>query len=314
MALYGLSPADTAACASLVVRTIYDLRTAPERESAPDPILANVSSVVADVIGDTALGSPAQLRAFLDDPVASTAILRDGRAAAMWVAHYRDFVRLESACDAYGRLFRGLADAAVRPVLVHCSTGKDRTGWAAAALLLPLGVPEELVVADFLLSNARLAPLVDRELDQFPRSRRRPRTAATDPDRSSCVPRSGAPRSAPPTRFDRGVRCRRAGARPARATGPASGVRGTVTSPPAGGDPPASANPRQPSWPPPRLLPFVGQQRRLSRRGSGSLGPRLAREPDQLLVELEPDGVVALHQRGGNEASIPIAGLVQCPL
>ena len=39
------------------------------------------------------------------------------------------------------------------PVLFHCTAGKDRTGFAAALLLLALGVPRAQVMRDYLLSN-----------------------------------------------------------------------------------------------------------------------------------------------------------------
>ena len=39
------------------------------------------------------------------------------------------------------------------PVVFHCTAGKDRTGVAAALILLALGVPRELVVQDYLLTN-----------------------------------------------------------------------------------------------------------------------------------------------------------------
>ncbi|WP_040709604.1 tyrosine-protein phosphatase [Nocardia takedensis] len=39
-------------------------------------------------------------------------------------------------------------------VLVHCAAGKDRTGWAVATLLYAVGVTEEDILADFMLSNA----------------------------------------------------------------------------------------------------------------------------------------------------------------
>lgn len=39
------------------------------------------------------------------------------------------------------------------PVLVHCRSGKDRTGVVVASLLLILGVPEALIVREFLLSE-----------------------------------------------------------------------------------------------------------------------------------------------------------------
>ncbi|MEE3378365.1 MAG: tyrosine-protein phosphatase, partial [Lachnospiraceae bacterium] len=48
----------------------------------------------------------------------------------------------------FDRLLAGKA-----PLLFHCSNGKDRTGVAAMLILLALGVDEEAVKADFLLSN-----------------------------------------------------------------------------------------------------------------------------------------------------------------
>jgi protein-tyrosine phosphatase len=40
-----------------------------------------------------------------------------------------------------------------KPVLFHCTAGKDRTGFAAAVLLRILGVPHDVVVEDYLLTN-----------------------------------------------------------------------------------------------------------------------------------------------------------------
>lgn len=54
---------------------------------------------------------------------------------------------------AFGQFFRELASAEGRPVLFHCTAGKDRTGFAAAILLRVLGVPHETVVDDYLLTN-----------------------------------------------------------------------------------------------------------------------------------------------------------------
>jgi protein-tyrosine phosphatase len=39
------------------------------------------------------------------------------------------------------------------PVVFHCTAGKDRTGFAAALILLALGVPRDLVLQDYLLTN-----------------------------------------------------------------------------------------------------------------------------------------------------------------
>ena len=56
--------------------------------------------------------------------------------------------------DVWARLFQLLSDARRRPLLFHCTGGKDRTGAAAALILLALGVPTETVVADYGLSDA----------------------------------------------------------------------------------------------------------------------------------------------------------------
>jgi len=40
-----------------------------------------------------------------------------------------------------------------QPVLFHCTAGKDRTGFAAAILLRILGVPQETVMQDYMLSK-----------------------------------------------------------------------------------------------------------------------------------------------------------------
>jgi len=53
----------------------------------------------------------------------------------------------------YGGLLRTLSDQASRPLVFHCTQGKDRAGFGAAIVLSALGVPWENVVEDYLLSN-----------------------------------------------------------------------------------------------------------------------------------------------------------------
>ena len=45
-------------------------------------------------------------------------------------------------------------DANGAPVLWHCTAGKDRTGFAAAILLRILGVPQDIVMQDYMASKA----------------------------------------------------------------------------------------------------------------------------------------------------------------
>lgn len=46
-------------------------------------------------------------------------------------------------------------------------TGKDRTGWASAALLTFLGVSQELVLQDYFKSNEYILPMYRKQIDGF---------------------------------------------------------------------------------------------------------------------------------------------------
>jgi len=55
--------------------------------------------------------------------------------------------------EEYASLLRALSDPANRPLVFHCTQGKDRAGFGAAMVLSALGVPWETVLDDYLLSN-----------------------------------------------------------------------------------------------------------------------------------------------------------------
>ena len=76
-------------------------------------------------------------------------------------------VSLPSARKAYGDLFTALADRGHTPALFHCTTGKDRTGWASAALLTLLGVPQKTVMSDYLRSNENILPFYAGTIDRW---------------------------------------------------------------------------------------------------------------------------------------------------
>ena len=68
----------------------------------------------------------------------------------------------------YARLLHVLLEADALPALVHCTSGKDRTGFGIAVLLSALGVGRETIVADYLLTNSYqrdLAFMVGTDVD-----------------------------------------------------------------------------------------------------------------------------------------------------
>jgi len=162
-----LAGADMAAFAALGIRSIYDLRTEAERSAQPDRLPPGTEYVVADVVADLVDAAPAQLFKVATDPQAAEALLGGGKGLALFAKAYREIVSLPSAGVAYHRLFSDLTREEHRPALFHCTGGKDRTGWAAASLLTLLGVPDDLVMQEYLLTNTELLPAEQPLLERF---------------------------------------------------------------------------------------------------------------------------------------------------
>jgi protein-tyrosine phosphatase len=68
---------------------------------------------------------------------------------------YRAFVHDNS--PRFAELFAHLLEDDA-PLVFHCTAGKDRTGFAAALILRALGVSEEVVMQDYLLTNELFRP------------------------------------------------------------------------------------------------------------------------------------------------------------
>ena len=61
--------------------------------------------------------------------------------------------------DALATALRVIAEGD-HAVVFHCAAGKDRTGILAALVLSTLGVPDEVIIADYTLSDRALAPAI----------------------------------------------------------------------------------------------------------------------------------------------------------
>lgn len=162
-----VSPADLKKVGALGLKNEYDLRTAGEREAAPDVLPPGVTNVWLDVMADADGAGLARISRLLQDPKAANAELGGGKVEAVFVTAYRGFVSRPGASKAFRRLFLDLGKGDHLPALVHCSSGKDRTGWAAAVLLSLLGVSEDVVLDDFLRSNDYVLPAYRKVIDAF---------------------------------------------------------------------------------------------------------------------------------------------------
>ena len=65
----------------------------------------------------------------------------------------------EDSFKAYHKLFQSALDDELVPTVQHCTAGKDRVGVGVCCMLLALGVDENIVMEDYLLSNADKLPI-----------------------------------------------------------------------------------------------------------------------------------------------------------
>lgn len=143
-ALNDLSERDIAKLRELGIKLICDLRTDLEASELPDVPLEGIEHWRLPVIQQEE--SAVKVRTFLFDRY---------RLDQVMIETYRTFVREKA--HVFGAAIARFADPANLPALFHCSAGKDRTGVLAALLLGALGVSDELIIADYTLSNFHYA-------------------------------------------------------------------------------------------------------------------------------------------------------------
>lgn len=92
-------------------------------------------------------------------------MIMEGVSLGMINEHmYVGFLEADTGKRGYAEVFaRLLAQPQGEALLFHCTQGKDRTGLAAMLILSTLGVDEETIVSDYLLTNTFNAGLIERE-------------------------------------------------------------------------------------------------------------------------------------------------------
>jgi protein-tyrosine phosphatase len=162
-----ITPSDMKKLAELNLKNVYDLRTEAERTPLPDELPPGVNNVWVNVLADRNDAGPARLQDLIQNPKEANESLGGGQMEAKYEESYRKLVTLPSAKAGYRELYLAIGEQSNLPGLFHCTTGKDRTGWAAAALLTLLGVPKESVMEDYLRSNDYILPFYKKEIDAF---------------------------------------------------------------------------------------------------------------------------------------------------
>ncbi|MCU0921123.1 MAG: tyrosine-protein phosphatase [Burkholderiaceae bacterium] len=139
--LAGLTEADKSLLARLGLAKAFDFRGEAER--------AAVTYELPGVTQHSLAIEPTVVQR-LQDLLSSGQALTPERTAELMTELYRALVNDQA--HRFAEFFEQLLQAE-GPVVFHCTAGKDRTGFAAALILLALGVPRDLVLEDYLLTN-----------------------------------------------------------------------------------------------------------------------------------------------------------------
>ena len=136
-----LTEQDVKVVRGLGVKSAFDCRGVQERVAAACVVEEiDVHSLPIEPTVVAALRAKLQARA-----------LSSADALEIMRESYRGYVRLNT--HSFRELFAQiLADTA--PLVIHCTAGKDRTGFACALVLHALGVPQKVISEDYLLTNS----------------------------------------------------------------------------------------------------------------------------------------------------------------
>lgn len=147
-----------------------DFRGDNEVERAPDPVMEGVEYLNIHILDDS-MGPSEELEAEIAALEAQGVEIDKITEIRLFMKYggftdqmYVGFLSSDVGKAGYSRFFQALLalpeDGAI---LFHCSQGKDRTGCGAMLILFALGVDEETVMADFMLTNEYNAALIAEE-------------------------------------------------------------------------------------------------------------------------------------------------------
>jgi len=128
----------------LQLKSLFDLRHLSERQHRPNRTgQGSVTQVHA--IGFFPQGTETLMQRVRDRSI------KPDEAAQAMRAMYRQ-LPVAHAWD-YAQLLKSLLQPGALPALIHCTSGKDRTGFAIVLVLMVLGIPRETIYEDYQLTN-----------------------------------------------------------------------------------------------------------------------------------------------------------------
>lgn len=143
------------------LKTIVDYRSAHERKLNPNKTIATVQETVWCDPQSSFSEAAANATDLNEENKKLVRQLEEGLVDAKYVngkglkviEDYRHMVTSPNAQEAYERFLSTCSQVQNAPLVHHCRGGKDRTGFGSMLLLLALGVRDEDIIEDYILTG-----------------------------------------------------------------------------------------------------------------------------------------------------------------
>jgi len=160
--LHNLTTGDLDYLSAIPIISIVDFRSEEERRDYPDKVPSSVKEDYPYSISPGNLSGSGSLKA--SELASVTSLNVDSLMGAINIQLVTDSASIKR----YRDFFALLQNEEDTPLLFHCTAGKDRTGMGAALILLALGVDEERVIEDYLLSNQYITGKYAGYIEKYP--------------------------------------------------------------------------------------------------------------------------------------------------
>lgn len=153
-----LTESDLFYLSSIPITSVVDFRTKREIELTPDKYPSSVKNKIELNINPGNIN----IEGLTEEDLNKISF------DSVMIAMNKAFVTDSGIIGQYKEFFRILQEEENIPLIFHCSAGKDRTGMGAALILFALGVDEDTVMKDYLLSNTYLGNKYDDYKKKYP--------------------------------------------------------------------------------------------------------------------------------------------------
>lgn len=143
------------------LQTLVDYRSPHERQYHPNQFLPTVLQVLNCDPQSSFSEAAANVVDLQGENEKLVQSLKNGEVPEKYIndrgenviASYQDLVTSPVAQEAYGRMLKAVVRRECLPLFHHCRGGKDRTGFGSMLILLLLGIKEDQIVKDYMLTK-----------------------------------------------------------------------------------------------------------------------------------------------------------------